>query len=96
VPIATREEEADEGNDRIDMFGGPEVLHEAEVDTPEPGAGQVRVRVRTVGVNPFDAKVRSGAMAAVVKNARCPRLSGSRSPHRRRGRVRGERVRCRR
>jgi NADPH:quinone reductase-like Zn-dependent oxidoreductase len=50
---------------RIDTFGGPEVLHEAEVDTPEPGPGQLRVRVRTVGVNPFDAKVRSGAMAAV-------------------------------
>jgi NADPH:quinone reductase-like Zn-dependent oxidoreductase len=50
---------------RIDTFGGPEVLHEAEVDTPEPGPGQLRVRVRTVGVNPFDGKVRSGAMAAM-------------------------------
>jgi NADPH:quinone reductase-like Zn-dependent oxidoreductase len=50
---------------RIDTFGGPEVLHEATVDTPEPGPGQVRVRVRTVGVNPFDGKVRSGAMEAV-------------------------------
>jgi len=50
---------------RIDTFGGPEVLQEAEVDTPEPGPGQVRVRVRAVGVNPFDGKVRSGAMEAV-------------------------------
>ncbi|HEX4724177.1 MAG TPA: NADP-dependent oxidoreductase [Pseudonocardiaceae bacterium] len=50
---------------RIDAFGGPEVLHEAEVDTPTPGPGQVRVRVRSVGVNPFDGKVRSGAMQAV-------------------------------
>ncbi|HEY3611197.1 MAG TPA: NADP-dependent oxidoreductase [Pseudonocardiaceae bacterium] len=51
---------------RIDTYGGPEVLHEAEVDTPEPGPGQLRIRVRTVGVNPFDAKVRSGGMAAMV------------------------------
>jgi len=25
---------------RIDTFGGPEVLHEAEVDIPKPGPGQ--------------------------------------------------------
>jgi NADPH:quinone reductase-like Zn-dependent oxidoreductase len=50
---------------QIDAFGGPEVLHEVEVGTPEPGPGQVRIRVRAVGVNPFDGKVRSGAMAAI-------------------------------
>ncbi|HEY0805109.1 MAG TPA: NADP-dependent oxidoreductase [Pseudonocardiaceae bacterium] len=50
---------------QIDAFGGPEVLHEVEVDTPEPGPGQVRIRVRAVGVNPFDGKVRSGGMAAM-------------------------------
>ncbi|HEX4704705.1 MAG TPA: NADP-dependent oxidoreductase [Pseudonocardiaceae bacterium] len=50
---------------QINAFGGPEVLYEAEVDTPAPGPGQVRVRVRAVGVNPFDGKVRSGAMEAV-------------------------------
>src|SRR5882757_7830955 len=50
---------------QIDTFGGPEVLHEVEVDTPEPGPGQLRLRVRAVGVNPFDGKVRSGAMEAV-------------------------------
>jgi NADPH:quinone reductase-like Zn-dependent oxidoreductase len=49
---------------RIDEFGGPEVLHETEVPTPEPAAGQVRVRTRAVGLNPLDAKVRSGGMAA--------------------------------
>ncbi len=49
---------------RIDEFGGPQVLHETEVPTPEPAAGQVRVRTRTVGLNPLDAKIRSGAMEA--------------------------------
>ena len=60
---------------RIDAFGGPEVLHEAEVDTPVPGHGQVRVRVRAVGVNPFDSKVRSGAMQTVF-NTPLPAILG--------------------
>ncbi|MBX4177914.1 NADP-dependent oxidoreductase [Streptomyces geysiriensis] len=46
----------------FDTFGGTEVLHEAEVEIPQPGAGQVRVRVRAVGVNPVDGKIRSGSM----------------------------------
>lgn len=46
-------------------FGAPEVLHEADVELPEPGRGQVRVRVKTAGVNPIDGKIRSGAMQAV-------------------------------
>ncbi|HEX3789095.1 MAG TPA: NADP-dependent oxidoreductase [Pseudonocardiaceae bacterium] len=49
---------------QIDTFGGVEVLHEAQVDKPEPGPGQVRVRVAVAGVNPVDSKIRSGAMEA--------------------------------
>lgn len=45
----------------ITAFGDPSVLHEAEVDVPEPGAGQIRVRVQAVGVNPMEGKIRSGA-----------------------------------
>ncbi|MFD8210827.1 NADP-dependent oxidoreductase [Streptomyces sp. NPDC059695] len=42
-------------------FGGPEVLrHEAGVEKPEPGPGEVRVRVAAVGVNPVDWKRRYG------------------------------------
>jgi NADPH:quinone reductase-like Zn-dependent oxidoreductase len=48
----------------FDRFGGPEVLHESEVDVPEPGPGQVRVRVRAAGVNPIDGKIRQGLMEA--------------------------------
>jgi NADPH:quinone reductase-like Zn-dependent oxidoreductase len=47
---------------QLDAFGGPEVLHAAQVPEPHPGPGQVRVRLRAVGVNPFEAKVRAGAM----------------------------------
>lgn len=43
-------------------FGGPEVLHEAEVPLPEPGPGQARIRVKAAGVNPMDVKVRAGLM----------------------------------
>lgn len=57
-------------------FGGPEVLHEAEVDTPEPGATQVRIRVRAVGVNPIDHKIRSGMMRPNLP-ARLPSIPGS-------------------
>jgi NADPH:quinone reductase-like Zn-dependent oxidoreductase len=41
-------------------FGGPEVLHVAEVDKPVPGPGQVLLAVRRAGVNPLDYKFRSG------------------------------------
>ena len=48
----------------FDRFGGPEVLHEADIEVPRPGPGQVRVRVEAAGVNALDGKVRSGAMQA--------------------------------
>ncbi|MFF3432216.1 NADP-dependent oxidoreductase [Streptomyces sp. NPDC002602] len=44
-------------------YGGPDVLTRAEVDMPEPGPGQVRLRVRAASVNPLDLKIRSGLMA---------------------------------
>ncbi|WP_066039628.1 NADP-dependent oxidoreductase [Herbiconiux solani] len=37
-----------------DELGGPEVLHEASIEIPTPGIGQVLVRVRAAGVNPAD------------------------------------------
>jgi NADPH:quinone reductase-like Zn-dependent oxidoreductase len=49
----------------FDRFGGTEVLHEADIETPQPGPGQVRIRVRAAGVNALDGKIRSGALAAV-------------------------------
>ncbi len=42
-------------------FGGPEVLrHATGVAVPEPGPGEVRVKVAAVGVNPVDWKRRYG------------------------------------
>ncbi|WP_020667236.1 NADP-dependent oxidoreductase [Amycolatopsis nigrescens] len=47
-------------------YGDPGVLRVVELDAPVPGPGQVRVAVRAAGVNPFDAKLRAGAMAGVI------------------------------
>jgi enoyl reductase len=41
-------------------YGGPDVLGTMDVDETEPGAGQVRVRVKAAGVQPFDVGVRRG------------------------------------
>ena len=43
-------------------FGAPGVLNVVEAKEPHAGPGQVRVRVRAIGVNPYDAKVRAGLM----------------------------------
>ncbi|MFF4378143.1 NADP-dependent oxidoreductase [Kitasatospora sp. NPDC001547] len=39
-------------------LGAPDVLHEAEVERPEPGVGQILVAVHAAGVNPTDWKHR--------------------------------------
>jgi NADPH:quinone reductase len=59
------------------------VLQVGEQPTPEPGPGEVRVHLKTSGVNPFDWKSRGGRTApkevrrAVGKGACCDIGSGS-------------------
>jgi NADPH:quinone reductase-like Zn-dependent oxidoreductase len=57
-------------------YGDPEVLHVVEVDEPHAGPGQIRVAVRAAGVNPYDWKVRSGAMRQFMP-LDLPRIPGS-------------------
>lgn len=45
---------------RFERTGGPEVLELVEVDTPEPKAGQVRVRHEAIGINFIDTYHRTG------------------------------------
>jgi NADPH2:quinone reductase len=46
---------------RYEQTGSSDVLQFGEVETPEPGPGEVRVRLRVSGVNPTDHKSRSGS-----------------------------------
>jgi NADPH:quinone reductase-like Zn-dependent oxidoreductase len=48
---------------RIHQFGGPEVISLEDMVPPEPGKGEVLVRVRAAGVGPWDAWVRAGKSA---------------------------------
>lgn len=41
-------------------YGDPSVLHLVEADRPTPGDKQILVRVRAVGINPVDWKIRRG------------------------------------
>src|SRR5215211_7243084 len=45
---------------RIHAFGGPEVLKFEDVPDPQPGPGQLVVRIRAAGVNPVETYIRSG------------------------------------
>lgn len=44
----------------LDGFGGPEVMRWAEVPTPEPGPGEIRLRTVAVGLNRADLLQRQG------------------------------------
>lgn len=49
---------------RIHATGGPEVLKIEELDLPEPGAGEVRIRHTVIGLNFQDIYTRSGQYPA--------------------------------
>lgn len=51
---------------RIENTGSPDVVQTATVETPEPAAGEVRVRHKAIGVNFIDTYHRSGLYPAPV------------------------------
>jgi len=61
-------------------LGGPEVLEVSDLPVPEPGAGEVRIRVKTATVNPTDISFRSGRQLSMAQlaemNVRPPFIPG--------------------
>ncbi len=57
--------------------GPSTVLSVEEIDRPEPGPGEVRVKVLFSGVNPTDWKSRSGATGSGPKDFQVPHQDGS-------------------
>src|SRR5699024_5712173 len=58
-------------------YGGPEVLRLVDRELPEPGPGEVRVRIAVSGVNPTDWKTRAGGMGPLQFPEITPHLDGS-------------------
>jgi NADPH2:quinone reductase len=61
-----------------DRYGpAAEVLRVAEVDRPDPGPGEVRVKVTMSGLNPTDYKSRSGATPRPIDGFQIPHHDGA-------------------
>jgi NADPH:quinone reductase-like Zn-dependent oxidoreductase len=56
-------------------YGGPEELRMEEFALPEPGRGQIRVRVSAAAANPLDWKIRKGEMK-IMTGRKFPRGLG--------------------
>jgi NADPH2:quinone reductase len=54
-----------------------DVLKVGDVETPQPGSGEVRVRLKTSGVNPSDVKNRAGATAKIAFPRVIPHSDGA-------------------
>jgi len=54
-----------------------EVLTLADIDTPKPGPGEVRVRLKTSGVNPSDVKSRAGRTRKIAYPRVIPHSDGA-------------------
>ena len=61
-----------------DRYGpAAEVLRVEEVDRPEPGPGEVRVRIEVSGINPTDWKSRAGATPRPIDGFQIPHHDGT-------------------
>jgi NADPH:quinone reductase-like Zn-dependent oxidoreductase len=60
---------------RIHEYGGPEVLKYEDAPKPQPGPGEVLIRVHATSVNPVDWKVRAGYVKGML-NHKLPLIPG--------------------
>jgi NADPH2:quinone reductase len=51
----------------VRAFGGPEVLALEDVPDPRPARGEILVRVRAIGVNPYETYIRTGTYTRTPK-----------------------------
>src|SRR5580693_10266447 len=54
-----------------------DVLRVAEIERPEPGVGEVRVKIELSGINPTDWKSRSGATPRPIDDFQIPHHDGA-------------------
>lgn len=59
----------------IHSYGAPEVLEIGETDIPQPGKGQILIKVMAAGINPIDYKIRQGVMKYLT-TSRFPKILG--------------------
>jgi len=54
-----------------------DVMIVGEVETPEPGPGEVRIKIATSGVNPSDVKTRAGTVRKIGFERVIPHSDGA-------------------
>lgn len=76
----------------IHEVGDPDVLRYEEVDRPEPGEGEVLIRVHAASVNPFDWKRRRGLVSGSLPTVPGSDVSGTVEASRAEGFAAGDQV----
>jgi alcohol dehydrogenase len=59
----------------LTRYGGPDAMEHRDVPAPQPGPGDVRIKVSAAGLNPVDFKFRRGALRPISR-VRLPIVAG--------------------
>ena len=58
----------------VNEYGAVDVLRETEAPIPEPGAGEIVVKMAATSVNGFDVMTRAHGLAPTIPDAFRPKL----------------------